>query len=254
MSRKPKLCYHCQIEKMKELGITFNQMNELEAEKTLMENTYFFKLGVFRKNFPKDANGKYDIEFVALSDLATLDMRLRYIFIHLCLDIEHSLKTKIIKQITLDPNEDGYKVIEDFINTSKGDLNRIFENVMDRNGNIEPPFQKYYDDPPFWIAIDFMSYGQFASFVEFYSDRINNEDFKLAGKYIKFVKNIRNKCAHSSPIMINLKPNNKLFINKKLLSAEKSQGLFLRHLKTLLIIDMLAVLELHKKFCSDGIK
>lgn len=102
MKRKPKLSFEEQIKKLKSLGILFNEIKEDEAKEILKYNTYLFKLSPFRKNVPKDDSGNYNFEFSALSDLATLDMRLRYILLPMCLDIEHSLKTDILKKITND--------------------------------------------------------------------------------------------------------------------------------------------------------
>lgn len=75
--RKKKLDYEEQIIKLKELGILFNDINEEEAKEILKNNTYLFKLMSFRKNIKKDSSGNYNFEFLALSDLATIDMHLR---------------------------------------------------------------------------------------------------------------------------------------------------------------------------------
>ncbi len=126
MGRKPKLNYEEQIKKLKSLGISFNEINENKAKEILKNNTYFFKLSSFRKNIRKDNSGNYNFEFSALSDLATLDMRLRYMLLPMCLDIEYSLKTDILEKITNDDSEDGYQIMKDFINNHQGDLDKIF--------------------------------------------------------------------------------------------------------------------------------
>ena len=235
-TRKPKLDYEEQIKKLKSLGILFNEITEEEAKEILKNNTYFFKLISFRKNIKKDSSGNYNFEFSALSDFATLDMRLRYTLLPMCLDIEHSLKT------------------EDFINNHNGDLEKIFSSVIKRDGTVIPSFQKYYDDPPIWVCLELMTFGQFSAFVEFYSERTNDSELRKAGKFIKLAKNIRNKCAHSQPILLNLNPRKNFTVERELKKISRKQRLSDKNLKVLAIIDILALLVLHSKYCSKGIK
>lgn len=86
---KPMLNFDEQIAKLKQMNIFFNIIDTEKANEILRKNNYFFKLAYFRKNFEKK-NGGYFIEFAYLSDLATIDMKLRYTMLHLTLDIEHS--------------------------------------------------------------------------------------------------------------------------------------------------------------------
>lgn len=253
-TRKPKLDYEEQIKKLKSLGILFNEITEEEAKEILKNNTYFFKLISFRKNIKKDSSGNYNFEFSALSDFATLDMRLRYTLLPMCLDIEHSLKTDILKKITDDVNEDGYTIVQDFINNHNGDLEKIFSSVIKRDGTVIPSFQKYYDDPPIWVCLELMTFGQFSAFVEFYSERTNDSELRKAGKFIKFAKNIRNKCAHSQLILLNLNPRKNFTVERELKKISRKQRLSDKNLKVLAIIDILALLVLHSKYCSKGIK
>lgn len=254
MGRKPKLNYEEQIKKLKSLGILFNEIKENEAKEILKNNTYFFKLSSFRKNIPKDSSGNYNFEFSALSDLATLDMRLRYMLLPMCLDIEHSLKTDILEKITNDDKEDGYQIMQDFINNHQGDLNKIFTTVIKRDNTVMPSFQKYYNDSPVWVCLELMPFGQFSAFVEFYSARTNDDKLRKAGKFIKFTKNVRNKCAHSQPLMLNLIPRYKLKTERELKKLGQKQGLSEINLKVLPIIDILSLFILHSKYCSDSIK
>ena len=77
---------------MKEKGIQFNIVDESAAKDFLTYNNYYMKLAAFRTNYEKVDNKYLNLEFAYLQELSTIDMRLRYIIINMCLDIEHYIK------------------------------------------------------------------------------------------------------------------------------------------------------------------
>ncbi len=54
-------------------------------------------------------------------------MKLRYTMLHLTLDIEHSLKCLVLKLITENNQEDGYKIIDEFLCIDKSYSNSNFD-------------------------------------------------------------------------------------------------------------------------------
>ena len=115
---RPKLTIPEQIAYMRDKkGISFELIDETEAEIFLRESNYYFKLKAFEKNYSKYASGDnkgkyYKLEFAYLKELSTIDMHLREIIRSMSLDIEHFLKVRLLNDISEDENEDGYSIVE----------------------------------------------------------------------------------------------------------------------------------------------
>jgi hypothetical protein len=76
--RKQKLNLNQQIEHMKHKGIKFELIGIDEAKHFLGDNTYFFKIKAYAKNYNKNTDGHYvNLDFAYLKELSVLDMRLK---------------------------------------------------------------------------------------------------------------------------------------------------------------------------------
>ncbi|MGC9600672.1 Abi family protein [Staphylococcus epidermidis] len=249
---------------MKKLGIRFNIDNEKVAKDSLSKYSYFFKLGYFRKNFPK-VNGRYNIEFAYLKDLASIDMQLRYLLIHMCLDIEHSLKVYILDKVANDPCEDGYNIMTQFYKNDS-EKNRTFRNVISKKkknssgkySTVVTPkkeFKNYYNNPPIWVCLELMSYNQFVEFVIFYQTHTNDNQLKCAKNLLSHVKTVRNMSAHSQPIIANLgtpkfDKTNRYLTDK----GQTSYKLTYKQVQYKPLRDIFATFYTHQLYCSKGIR
>ncbi len=93
---KPKLSIDEQIKHMKSKGILFYIMSEYSAKEFITDNTNYFKIKAYAKNYPKNTDDKYvNLEFAALHELSVLDMHLRRIILSLTLNIEHAVRTNL---------------------------------------------------------------------------------------------------------------------------------------------------------------
>lgn len=256
---KPKLEFEEQYEKLKDLGITRGSMEKKEVMNVLKNSNYYFKIAAFRKNFPKNSQGKYNIEFKHLQDLATLDMRLRYVLLSYCLDIEHSLKTFLLRIITNDKEEDGYRIVQEVIsrqNNPEEFKKSLFKSVMyEKNGETKftSGFEKYYADPPLWVVLEISSIGKIKYFVEYLSEkRPNNKILSRMNANFNYFNTIRNCCAHNKPIIFNLPTYGS--IEQSIYTKAVQAGVPSVQMKMLRIAQIYAVLNLHSLICSPGLK
>lgn len=95
-------------------GVEFKLCSKAEAESFLRNNTYFFKIKAFDKNFKRDQQGNYSkLDFAYLKDISTIDFKLRMLILRMTGDIEHALRIRFNNLISR-VQEDGYQVIADY--------------------------------------------------------------------------------------------------------------------------------------------
>lgn len=224
---KPKQTAQQLINKMKvEKGIKFKYISEHDAETYLTNVNNYLRTASYRKNYQKYRNGihkgKYiDLDFSYLQELSTIDMHFRFIVSKMCLDIEHDLKVKMLKDIECNPSTDGYNIVKNFLAqnpyilgkleaTSASPftsdlihkyftLQRVYNPAKQKNENKIVA----YDDCPAWVLLEMLTFGDFIKFYEFYYSSRNL--VKLSTPVINLVKSLRNGTAHNNCILANLK-------------------------------------------------
>ena len=265
--RKPKLSVEEQIEHLKAKGITFNIVKEQEAYSYLNENNNYFKLTSYRKNFAKHPDGenvgKYiDLDFAYLKDLSIIDMKLRYLLVHLSLDVEHFTKVGLIKRVQ-ESDEDGYSIVADYIRSLDEKQKKIFDSEVNRNrGNIYcgAIVSKYDGTYPIWAFVEIIPFGRLVSFYQFCANRFS--DIEMQDNYYRLLtcKEIRNACAHSNCILNELAPqtakhktNNA--VSRALMEIPAlTKGVRTRKMSNAHIQQIVTLLYMHKQMVtSDGV-
>lgn len=209
---KPKLSLDGQIEHLKEKGVLFNIMDEAEARDYLGQHNNYFKLTAYRKNYDKHPAGenkdKYiNLEFAYLVDIAVIDMQLRYRIVHMALDLEHHTKLQLLGKMD-EYNEDGYQVVQYYIDSLDEKQRKIFDSEINRNkGNIYcgDIIAKYEGAFPVWAFIEIVPFGRLVAFYGFCADRFSDKSMKDTFYRLLTCKEIRNASAHSNCILNNLK-------------------------------------------------
>lgn len=212
---KPMLNTDGQIEHLKSKGVKFNIITVEEGTEYLRKNNNYFKLRAYRKNFPKHPDGvlkdQYiNLDFATLKDLAIIDMRMRYTFIHMALDIEHFAKVHLLRVIKESGN-DGYQIVEDYFNSLKSsdainNTNRYDGLMSELNRNRNNPYCggiiEYYEGCyPVWAFIEIVPLGTLIHFYGFCSDQLKNKDLKDRYYLLITIKELRNAAAHSNCII-----------------------------------------------------
>lgn len=192
------------IQHMKNRGITFNEISENDAKQFLQNNNYYMKLAAYRANYDKCDTGKRQgqykkLDFGYLKELSTIDMYLRYIVMDMCLDIEHVIKVRLIKNITNNPSEDGYDIVRKFI--AQDDNLRILKNIRSHKSGeyCKDLIEKYYPYFLVWVFVELISFGDLLYFCSFY-EKIYGVQI-INNKLMNTVRDVRNAAAHSNCLL-----------------------------------------------------
>ena len=204
---KPKLIIKNQIQHLEKKGILFNLTSQQDAMDFLSENSYFFKLKSYSKNYEKRNDGTYiNLDFRYLQELSTLDMYFRRFNLRLTLDFEHMLKTKIIRDFNLNDSCDGYSIVDEFLLVNPklkqelGSFNSIGYTTKD---NI---LNKYKLDLAIWNLIEIIEFGKFINFCNFYYSKYPDTLYDEIKDLLWSVKCLRNSSAHNNCLLHNLRP------------------------------------------------
>lgn len=222
---KPKQTSAQLIAKMKAKGITFKYLTEIDAANYLTDRNNYLRTAAYRKNYQKYTKGVHrgdyiNLDFSYLQELSTIDMHLRFIISKMCLDIEHDLKVRILKDIENDPSTDEYDIIYMFLSQNPYILGKLeatssspfTSDLIHKYFSIKRiyNFQKgktentisAYNDCPAWVLLELLTFGDFIKFYEFY---YSTRSFsRISFPVINLVKSLRNGAAHNNCIIADL--------------------------------------------------
>ena len=202
--KKKKLSIDEQIEHMKNLGIKFNLVSEEQAKAYLENDTYFFKIKAYAKNYDKNKEGKYtNLDFGYLKELSLLDVWLRNLVLFLCLQLEHYLKVEINRHICQNEKEDGYNIIEEYKKSDFYKRRNASEGKAKSHYN-EDIVEKYKNDYAIWNFMEIMSFGELIELYKCYFSIYEEKKEKLYD-YLFCAKHLRNACAHNNCILNNVR-------------------------------------------------
>lgn len=262
LQNKPKITIEDQINFLANKRIKFNITDKAEAKNFLTNNSYFFKIKSYAKNYSKNPNGTYiDLEFAYLVDLSTIDMHLRKFIIKICLDIEHLLKTKLLRDFDADKC-DGYKIVDDFLSQNLSLKKYLIKSteIAKNNQNLYTAkdiiLRKYGVNLSIWNFIEIIEFGNFINFCEFYYKTYNNEVYKQISPMFWSVKCLRNSSAHNNCIINNLNVFGNFYPNINIKNQIKtftlsSDRVINKKLKNPFIYDFIIIILLFDNLCKS---
>jgi abortive infection bacteriophage resistance protein len=210
------------IDIMKYNGIEFNIVNEESAFQFMETSNYYMKLSSYRKNYIKyiDSNGKQyyqSLEFAYLQDLSRIDMYLRHLILKMCLDIEHSIKTKILNFISKG-DEDGYSIVKRFLDEKDPkDVIKNSINIHSSSDYCKDLIRKYNNQYPLWVFFEVISFGDLCKFYKYFCTELYPGEFKHSDLLFQ-VRSLRNAAAHNNCLINNLYQKSDISIVKATIS------------------------------------
>ena len=212
------------INNLKSKNIKFEKMDENEAQNYLKYNNNYYNLTAYKNDFSKypspagQYEGKYiDLDFAYLKDLSIIDMRVRLLLFKMVIDIEHYLKLKILNTIENIPEEDGYRIVNmyleyDYNNNEKRLHNSIFKKLGSENylkifSKYDIDKDKRLENIPIWEFMEIITFGELISFYEYFTNEYNLYDEQKDIFIFRDIVKLRNAVAHNTSILTELYSN-----------------------------------------------
>lgn len=205
----PKLTIEQQIEDMKRKGITFSVVSEDEAKKFLRDNTYYFKLKSYERNYTRymsaERKGQYiALDFAYLKELSTLDMYLRRLILSMALDVEHALKVQLMYDLSVNEQEDGYAIVQKYQEDDFTRVKMLHDKIGKSAGSDLIRHHMEKDDRyALWEIVEVLSFGDFIDLYQmYYSWYPKKNEFS---SYLWSMKFLRNAAAHNNCLLNSLR-------------------------------------------------
>jgi abortive infection bacteriophage resistance protein len=221
---KNKLNVDEQIEDLKNKGVSFNEMSEAEAKKFLRYNNYYFKLKSYARNYQKynkpEMQGKYiNLDFAYLIELSTLDMYLRKIIMQMCLDIEHFLKVRLMYDISNNSDEDGYNIVNKYLDGKHNILNDLYKNAeTSATAELIAKFHDNDSEISIWKFVETLSFGRFVEIYDLYYGTYGGYSYS---SYLGSIKFLRNAAAHNNCLLNSIRKPYQTKIHKTMKVLDK---------------------------------
>lgn len=217
------------IDYLKLKNIKFNYISENDAEKYLRENNNYYNVTSYKHNFERYfINGEFvdkfiDLDFAYLKDLSIIDMRLRFLLFKMIIDIEHYLKIKILNMIELIDEENGYRIVNMYLEKDFYDERfpkKLHKNIFKKVGSeyylkifskYDLDMDKKLENIPIWEFLEFITFGELVNFYDFFTNEYNLTDEKKDVYILRDIVKLRNAVAHNSCILSELNKRDCLY-------------------------------------------
>ena len=217
--QKKKLSFEEQIEDLKSKNVKFEIYSEDNAKRFLQRNNYYFKLKAYAKDYSKysriDMSDKYiNLDFAYLVELSTLDMHFRRLVVGLCLDIEHVIKTRFMRDLTINPDEDGYNIVKQYVDQNYSVLVNLYSNKeQSASKELINRIKENEEEIPVWKLIEVLPFGRFIELYNLYYGIYGGHSYS---SYLGSVKFLRNAAAHNTCLLNSLRKPYAIKINKNM--------------------------------------
>lgn len=206
---KVKLTVDEQITDMRTKNVQFEICSIEDAKKFLKYNNYYFKLKSYARNYVVNPQTKkyYNLDFAYLVELSKLDMHIRKIILEMSLDVEHYLKVRLMNDLSNNPLEDGYNIVEVFLQynpSAQEDIKRKASTYSFCSDLAEKHLNQYNEPEKLavWNIVELLSFGNFMELYTVYYQTYKSFNYI---PYLKSIKFIRNAAAHNNCLLSSLK-------------------------------------------------
>ena len=207
---------------LKTKNIKFELISEEDAERYLRDNNNYYNITSYKNNFEKYmvdgifVNKYIDLDFAYLKDLSIIDYRVRLLFFKMIIDIEHYLKIRILNLIENIDEEDGYRIVNMFLEKDFNDEKfpkKVHNSIFKKVGSeyYQKIFSKYDVDKdkkleniPIWEFLEIITFGELVNFYDFFSKEYHLKKENRNIFILREVVKLRNAVAHNSCVLCDL--------------------------------------------------